>query len=78
MKRGDHRRRRTVGRIKCGGGGNGGDPVGVHHVGPYVRQFTNSVSARARSVNAGADNQNWKKSAITKPEDLPVYKPSQK
>ncbi len=38
MKRGDHRRRRTVGRIKCGGG-NGGDPVGAHRAGPYVWQL---------------------------------------
>ncbi|WP_156788414.1 hypothetical protein [Roseobacter sp. CCS2] len=50
MKRGDHRRRRTVGRIERGDG-NGGDPVWAHHVGPYVRQFVAIVSARALSMN---------------------------
>lgn len=38
MKRGDRRRRRTVGRIKCGDG-DGGDPVGAHHAGPDVRRL---------------------------------------
>ncbi len=46
MKRGDHRRRRTVGRIKCAGG-DGGDPVWAHHAGPYVRLPCSKPSARA-------------------------------
>ncbi len=45
MKRGDRRRRRTVGRIKCGDG-DGGDPVWAHHAGPYVRSHCFRESAR--------------------------------
>jgi hypothetical protein len=34
MKRGDRRRRRTVGRIE-GGGGKGGEPAGAHQAGRH-------------------------------------------
>jgi hypothetical protein len=54
MKRRAHRRRRTAGRIECGGE-NGGDPVWVHADGIYKSEIIASNTDLAYRYTGQAD-----------------------